>query len=60
VSEGAAAISGRWRDARARKKTELVGIEGEANFQGLQRFLDCVYTLTSEKRLARFVYIAAS
>jgi SAM-dependent methyltransferase len=60
VSERAAAISQRWRDARARKTTELVRIEGEANFQGLQRFLDCVHTLTSEKRLARFLYIAAS
>jgi len=38
----------------------LVRIEGEGNFQGLQRFLDCVHTLTGEKRLARFVYIAAS
>jgi SAM-dependent methyltransferase len=60
TSDRAAAISERWRDARARKKAELVGIEGEANFQGLQRFLDCVHTLTSEKRLVRFVYVAES
>ena len=60
TSERAAAISEKWRDARARKTAELVKIEGEENFQGLQRFLDCVHTLTSEKRLARLLYVAAS
>ena len=55
----AATISQRWRDARARHKTELVSVEGEANFEGLQRFLACVNTLTAEHRLARVVYVAA-
>jgi len=32
--------------------------EGEANFAGVQRFLECVYTLTAEKRLLRFLYTA--
>lgn len=59
TSERAATISQRWRDARARRMRELTHIEGEANFEGLQRFLACVHTLTSEKRLARFVYVAA-
>lgn len=58
TSERAAAISLRWRDARARKKTALLKIEGEANFEGLQQFLACVHTLTAENRLARFVYVA--
>jgi len=36
----------------------LVPIEGEANFTGLQKFLQCVHTLSSEKRLSRFLYLA--
>jgi hypothetical protein len=28
------------------------------NFEGLQRFLSCVHTLTSEKRLLRYLYFA--
>lgn len=59
ASERAATIAQRWRDARARRTPELCQIEGNANFEGLQRFLGCVHTLTSEKRLARFVYVAA-
>jgi cyclopropane fatty-acyl-phospholipid synthase-like methyltransferase len=55
----AALLSMRWRDARAGRKDALVKVEGEANFEGLQKFLHCVHTLTSEHRLARFVYIAA-
>ncbi len=54
----AAAISQRWHDARARRKNVLSKMEGEANYEGLQRFLSCVHTLTSENRLARIVYIA--
>jgi len=54
----AAAISQRWRDARERRKDVVSKMEGEANFAGLQRFLSCVHTLTSENRLARFVYVA--
>jgi SAM-dependent methyltransferase len=59
TSQQAAAISQRWRDARARRMAALQKIEGEANFEGLQRFLACVHTLTAENRLARFVYVAA-
>ncbi len=59
TTEQAAAISQRWREARARRAAALQKIEGEANFGGLQRFLECVHTLTAEKRLARIVYVAA-
>jgi ubiquinone/menaquinone biosynthesis C-methylase UbiE len=55
----AATISQRWRDSRARRKARLVNVEGEANFEGLQRFLSCVNTLTAEHRLVRFLYVAA-
>jgi ubiquinone/menaquinone biosynthesis C-methylase UbiE len=58
TTQQAAVISQRWRDARARRETVLQKIEGDANFAGLQQFLACVQMLTSENRLARFVYVA--
>jgi SAM-dependent methyltransferase len=54
----AAQIARRWRDARAEKSRELIAAEGEPNFEDLQRFLSCVHTLTSERRLLRFLYTA--
>jgi hypothetical protein len=58
TTQNAAQIAKRRHDARARRKADLVAIEGETNFLGLQAFLACVYTLTSERRLLRFLYIA--
>ena len=39
VTANAAAVALRWHDARARHREALVAREGEANFDGLQRFL---------------------
>jgi ubiquinone/menaquinone biosynthesis C-methylase UbiE len=50
--------SGRWHAARQRHRDDLLQIEGEERFEGLQRFLDAVYTLTRERRLSRFVFVA--
>ena len=58
VTENAAEVAPRWHDARARHREALVAREGEANFQGLQRFLDCVRTLSVERRLSRYAYLA--
>jgi SAM-dependent methyltransferase len=58
TTESAARISKKWHDAREKRKEELVTAEGSANFEGLQRFLSCVHTLTSERRLLRFLYFA--
>ena len=58
TSENAAGIAKRRHDARAKRRTALVAAEGEANFDGLQQFLSCVHTLTSGKRLKRFIYLA--
>lgn len=49
--------SGRWHAARQRHREDLVKIEGEERFEGLQRFLSTVHTLTSERRLSRFVFL---
>jgi len=54
----AAAISRRWHDARTKHREALVGLEGERPFSDLQDFLWCVHTLTAERRLSRYMYLA--
>src|SRR5262249_8305092 len=54
----AATIASRWHSARAQNREQLIALEGENNFEGLQRFLSCVHQLTSERRLLRFLYLA--
>lgn len=58
TSANAAEISGRWYEARNQRRAELVATEGEQQFEGLQKFLDCVHRLTSERRLRRYLYLA--
>ncbi|HUR93889.1 MAG TPA: methyltransferase domain-containing protein [Gemmatimonadales bacterium] len=58
VTANAADVAARWHDARARHRKPLVAREGEANFDGLQRFLRCVHTLSVDRRLSRFAYLA--
>jgi SAM-dependent methyltransferase len=58
TTDHAACIAKRWHDGRARRRTDLTAVEGETNFLGLQAFLSCVHTLTSERRLLRFLYVA--
>ena len=58
TTENAARISKKWHDAREKRTAELVTAEGAANFEGLQRFLSCVHTLTTERRLLRYLYFA--
>ena len=58
LTAAAETIARRWRDARAGHRDALVAREGETNFDGLQRFLDCVHRLSVERRLSRFAYLA--
>jgi SAM-dependent methyltransferase len=58
VTANAEEVASRWHDARARHRGPLVAREGEANFDGLQRFLRCVHTLSAERRLSRYMYLA--
>jgi SAM-dependent methyltransferase len=58
LTSNAAAISRRWYDARARRSDDLVRIEGVATFQGLQKFLSCVHTVSDKRLLSRFMYAA--
>lgn len=59
VTEAVASVSSKWRRAREARRDALVKLEGEEGFAGLQRFLDAVCTLSSERRLSRFMYLAS-
>jgi SAM-dependent methyltransferase len=58
VTAAAELIAERWHTAREEHRDELVDREGETNFAGLQRFLACVRTLSAERRLSRYCYLA--
>ena len=58
TTQNAAAIAERWRDARKEHREALISIEGNTNFDGLQQFLSCVFTLCRERRLLRYLYTA--
>src|SRR5215471_11407382 len=58
VTASAETIARRWHDAREQHRDALVAREGDANFDGLQRFLSCVHRLSAERRLSRFAYLA--
>jgi len=57
LTHDAANIAKRWHDARAKHRAEMIRIEGEMNFDGLQDFLACVRMLCNEGRLSRFAYL---
>jgi SAM-dependent methyltransferase len=57
VTDNAAEVARRWHDAREREREALLTREGQTNFNGLQRFLSCVHTLSVERRLSRYSYL---
>lgn len=57
VTTNAALIAGRWHRARHVHRDDLLRIEGEQRFEGLQRFFEAVHRLTSEGRLSRIAYL---
>jgi len=50
--------SGRWHASRQKHREDLIKIEGEERFDGLQKFFATVHQLTGERRLSRFVFLA--
>ncbi len=58
VTENIAQISKRRHDVRAKRSADLITIEGETTFAGSQRFLAVVHTLSSERRLSRYAFLA--
>jgi SAM-dependent methyltransferase len=59
TTENCALLSKRWHDAREKRKDSVIACEGRENFLAVQRFLQCVHNLTSERRLLRFLYACA-
>jgi cyclopropane fatty-acyl-phospholipid synthase-like methyltransferase len=57
VTDNEREVSLRWHDARQQRAAELIRLEGEETFAGLQRFLATVHRLTSERRMSRFAYL---
>jgi SAM-dependent methyltransferase len=57
VTENEVEVSRRWHAARQERAAELIRLEGEETFAGLQRFLATVHSLTAERRLSRFAYM---
>jgi SAM-dependent methyltransferase len=58
LTDKAAGISKRWHEARARREHDLLRIEGPVTFEGLQKFLLCVHTVSEKRLLSRFMYAA--
>lgn len=59
VTGAVADVSRKWRAAREARREALVNLEGEGDFEGVQRFLEAVRTLASERRLSRYMYLAS-
>ncbi len=57
ATEHAVRIASRWHRAREKRAAEILKLEGERDFEGLQRFLSCVHKLTAERRLLRYLYV---
>jgi SAM-dependent methyltransferase len=59
ATEAVASVSRKWHDARAKRRDALVELEGVEGFEGVQRFLATAHTLSSERRLSRYMYLAS-
>ncbi|HEY0738800.1 MAG TPA: class I SAM-dependent methyltransferase [Herpetosiphonaceae bacterium] len=57
VTENAAQIAHRWQQARERHRAEVVQLEGEERFAGLQAFFAMVHRLSNERRLSRLAFV---
>jgi SAM-dependent methyltransferase len=57
VTDNIIATSLRWREAREKRKPDLVKFEGEEKFEGIQSFLRTTHVVSSERRLSRFMYV---
>ncbi len=58
LTRNAAVISQRWYEARARRREDLVRIEGASTFESVQTFLSSVHYLSDKRLLSRFMYEA--
>ena len=57
-TENMARMADRWRSAREARARELRKVEGDATFEGQQRFFEVAARVAAERRLSRFAYHA--
>ena len=57
-TENMARMAGRWRSAREARSQQLRRVEGDATFEGQQRFLEVAARVAAERRLSRFAFHA--
>lgn len=57
-TENVARMAERWRSARGARSRELREIEGDATFEGQQRFFEVAGRVAAERRLSRFAFHA--
>jgi len=57
-TENMARTAERWHAAREARADDLRRVEGDATFEGQQRFLEVTALLAAERRLSRFAFLA--
>lgn len=57
-TENMAVMAHRWHEARAARSADLRSVEGDATFEGQQRFLETAARLAAERRLSRIAFRA--
>ena len=58
VTSTIAKVTKNWLEARIKHAADLIKMEGQSGFDDLQQMLAAAHTLSSERRLSRFVYVA--
>jgi len=58
VTATIAEVTKNWHEARVNHAADLIKMEGREAFDDLQQMLATAHTLSSERRLSRFVYVA--
>lgn len=57
-TDNVARIAHQWHAARGARSKELCAVEGDATFEGQQRFFDVAARVAQERRLSRFAFHA--
>ena len=58
VTSTIATVAKRWRDAREKRRDELLKLETADQFESLQKMLGAAHSLAAARRLSRFAYFA--
>ena len=58
VTATIAMVTGNWHEARIEHSADLIKIEGQASYDSMQDLLAVAHTISSERRLSHFAYLA--